>query len=97
MRGSSFKFFKPSDKLRSIVLSTYGSNYTLAINHHSSFQLMKRLCDDTSPFSWLLFGRIRGAFSGEGRAEGPSTSVVHLTVQGRRVVLANELNPVLTS
>ena len=54
---------------------------------------MKRSCDDTSPFVLACHsGRIRGAFSG-GDAEGPSTSVV----QGHRVVLANELNPVLNS
>ena len=75
-------------------MSTYGSSSTLAIKYDSSFQLMKHLCDNTAPFVLACHsGRIRGAFSGEGGAEGPSTSVV----QGRRVVLANELNPVLNS
>ena len=49
----------------------------------------------TEVFFVLAFnsGRIWGAFSGEGGADGPSTSVI----LGRRVALANELNPVLNS
>ena len=38
------------------------SNYTLAIKYDSSFQLMKRLCDDTSLF---VLASIRGAFQEE--------------------------------
>ena len=54
--------------------------------YNSSFQLMKRLCDDTSPFVLAFHsGQIWGAFS-------PTPVIL-----GRRVALANELNPVLNS
>ena len=54
----------------SVVLSICDSSSTKAIKYDSSFQLMKRLCDYTSPFwAGLHSSRIRGAFSGEGITE----------------------------
>ena len=79
-------------------MSTYGSSFTLAIKYDSSFQLMNCVCDDTSPFVLACHsGRIRGAFSGEGGAGGPSTSVVLCRRVALKVALADELNPLLNS
>ena len=73
------------------------SNYTLAIKYDSSFQLMKRLCDDTSPFVLASIRVESGELFRRRRCGRTFDLSGHLTVQGRRVVLANELNPVLTS
>ena len=74
------------------------SNYTLVIKYDSSFQLIKRLCDDTSPFVLASIRVESGELSRRRRRCGRTFDLSgHLTVQGRRVVLANELNPVLTS
>ena len=73
------------------------SNYTLAIKYYSSFQLMKRLCDDTSPFV-LASIRVESGELFRRRMCGRTFDLSgHLMVEGRRVVLAYELNPVLTS
>ena len=79
-------------------MSTNGSNYTLAIKYDNSFQLMKRLCDDISPFVLASIQVESGELFQEEEVRKdlrPQWYIERYKAEG--VVLANELNPVLTS